>query len=62
MSGLDPEDWSELRALGHTVSTGAQSSGVNSIIRVQVNGTPTLQGGTDPRREGVVLGDTFVPQ
>ncbi len=41
---------------------GAQSSGVNSIIRVQVDGAPALQGGTDPRREGVVLGDTFVPQ
>ena len=51
-----------LRALGHTVSTAAQSSGVNSIVRVQVNGAPALQGGTDPRREGVVLGgDTFKP-
>ena len=50
-----------LRALGHTVSTAAQSSGVNTIIRTQVNGTNVLQGGTDPRREGVVLGDTFVP-
>ncbi|MEO8937064.1 MAG: gamma-glutamyltransferase family protein [Burkholderiaceae bacterium] len=51
-----------LRALGHTISTAAQSSGVNSIIRVQANGAPVLQGGTDPRREGVVLGgDTFVP-
>ena len=50
-----------LRALGHTVSTAAQSSGVNTIIRTQVNGVAALQGGTDPRREGVVLGDTFVP-
>ncbi|HEY4065714.1 MAG TPA: gamma-glutamyltransferase family protein [Burkholderiaceae bacterium] len=50
-----------LRALGHTVSTAAQSSGVNSIMRVQVNGAPVLAGGTDPRREGVVLGDTFTP-
>jgi gamma-glutamyltranspeptidase / glutathione hydrolase len=48
-----------LRALGHTVSLAAQSSGVNSIIRVQAGGE--LTGGTDPRREGVVLGDTFVP-
>ncbi len=50
-----------LRALGHTVSTAAQSSGVNTILRVQVNGAPALAGGTDPRREGVVLGDTFTP-
>ncbi len=50
-----------LRALGHTVSVASQSSGVNSIVRVQVGGAPALQGGTDPRREGVVLGDTFVP-
>ena len=50
-----------LRALGHTVSTAAQSSGVNTIVRVQVNGAPAWSGGTDPRREGIVLGDTFVP-
>ena len=50
-----------LRALGHTVSTAAQSSGVNSIMRVQLNGAPVLSGGTDPRREGIVLGDTFNP-
>ena len=50
-----------LRARGHTVSTGAQSSGVNSIIRVTVNGAPALAGGTDPRREGVVLGDNALP-
>ena len=50
-----------LRALGHTVSTAAQASGVNSIIRVQSNGAPALAGGTDPRREGVVLGDLFLP-
>jgi gamma-glutamyltranspeptidase/glutathione hydrolase len=50
-----------LRARGHTVSTGAQSSGVNSIIRVTVGGAPALAGGTDPRREGVVLGDNALP-
>ncbi len=50
-----------LRALGHTVGLGAQASGINSIVRVQLNGAPALQGGTDPRREGVVLGDTVVP-
>lgn len=50
-----------LRALGHTVSTAAQSSGVNSIVRTQSNAVTVLQGGTDPRREGIVLGDTFLP-
>ncbi|MEO7010344.1 MAG: gamma-glutamyltransferase, partial [Caldimonas sp.] len=50
-----------LRAMGHTVSTGSQSSGVNTIMRAQVGGAPVWAGGTDPRREGVVLGDTFVP-
>ncbi|MDA8453155.1 gamma-glutamyltransferase [Acidovorax sp. GBBC 3334] len=50
-----------LRALGHTVSTTAQSSGTATIIRVRRNGENVLQGGADPRREGVVLGDTFKP-
>ena len=50
-----------LRALGHTVSTSAQSSGTSTIMRVQRNGASVLQGGADPRREGVVLGDTFQP-
>jgi gamma-glutamyltranspeptidase/glutathione hydrolase len=50
-----------LRAMGHTVSTGAQSSGVNNVMRAQVKGAPVWAGGTDPRREGVVLGDTFLP-
>ncbi|RQS63411.1 gamma-glutamyltransferase family protein [Burkholderia sp. Bp8963] len=52
---------SGLVALGHKVSTAAQPSGVNTVRRVQVNQQPVLQGGTDPRREGVVLGDTFKP-
>jgi gamma-glutamyltranspeptidase/glutathione hydrolase len=46
-----------LRALGHTVSVSAQSSGVSTVLRVQVDGQPRLQGGADPRREGLVLGD-----
>lgn len=50
-----------LRALGHTIATGAQASGVNTILRTQLNGADALAGGTDPRREGVVLGDTFKP-
>jgi len=50
-----------LRALGHTVATGAQSSGINTVMRATVNGAAVWAGGTDPRREGFVLGDTFKP-
>jgi gamma-glutamyltranspeptidase/glutathione hydrolase len=47
-----------LRNLGHTVSVAAQSSGLSAIVRNLVNGLPVFVGGADPRREGVVLGDT----
>ncbi|MCU4121835.1 gamma-glutamyltransferase family protein [Variovorax sp. N23] len=50
-----------LRALGHTVSTGSQSSGISTIIRKPASGGLVLTGGADPRREGIVLGDTFTP-
>ena len=50
---------SGLRALGHTVSINAQSSGLGSIMRRAVNGKTILEGGADPRREGVVLGDVL---
>jgi gamma-glutamyltranspeptidase/glutathione hydrolase len=50
-----------LRDLGHTVSVGNQSSGLSAIIRATVGGAEVLVGGADPRREGVVLGDTFTP-
>jgi len=50
-----------LRALGHTVSTTAQSSGISTVIRTTAGGSPVLTGGADPRREGIVLGDTFTP-
>ena len=46
-----------LRNLGHTVSVAAQSSGTSTILRVNVDGKSLLQGGADPRREGLVLGD-----
>lgn len=48
---------SGLKAKGHTVNNAAQSSGVSTIMRVNVNGQSKLQGGVDPRREGIVLGD-----
>lgn len=50
-----------LRALGHMVSTGSQSSGISTIIRKPASGGLVLTGGADPRREGIVLGDTFTP-
>ena len=50
-----------LRALGHTVSVAAQSSGTGTVVRTQVNGAPAFVGGADPRREGLVLGDSFTP-
>ena len=50
-----------LRALGHTVSVAAQSSGTSTIVKTMVNGAATYVGGADPRREGLVLGDTAAP-
>ncbi len=47
-----------LRAMGHTVSVNAQASGIGTIIVRESNGTKVLTGGADPRREGIVLGDT----
>ncbi|MFC5608155.1 gamma-glutamyltransferase family protein [Variovorax soli] len=51
----------ELRAMGHTVNVGSQSSGVGTVIRLQDRNKGMLQGGADPRREGLVLGDAFTP-
>jgi gamma-glutamyltranspeptidase/glutathione hydrolase len=51
-----------LRALGHTVNTAQQSSGISTIVvRTAPAGWKYLEGGADPRREGIVLGDTFTP-
>jgi gamma-glutamyltranspeptidase/glutathione hydrolase len=50
-----------LRAMGHTVSVGAQSSGISTIVRTQTGSTSVLTGGADPRREGIALGDTPAP-
>jgi len=44
----------ELEALGHTIRAASMTSGLNLII---LRGDGRLEGGTDPRREGVVLGD-----
>ena len=48
---------SGLTAMGHGVATGAQSSGISTIMRIQKDGKWMLQGGVDPRREGIILGD-----
>lgn len=50
-----------LRAMGHTVSVAAQTSGIATIMVRQSDDKRVLSGGADPRREGVVLGDTFTP-
>ena len=51
-----------LRALGHTVNTGAQSSGISTILkRSNPQGFYYYEGGADPRRENLALGDTFKP-
>jgi gamma-glutamyltranspeptidase/glutathione hydrolase len=43
-----------LRELGHQVDLADQSSGLSAIVR----GAPGWTGGADPRREGLVMGDT----
>jgi len=49
-----------LRALGHTVNTAQQSSGLATLIkRSNPLGYYYYEGGADPRREGVVLGDLY---
>jgi len=51
-----------LTALGHTVSTAAQTSGLGAIlVRTGTGGLRYYEGGADPRREGAALGDTFRP-
>ncbi len=51
---------SGLRALGHTVSVNQQSSGIATILkRSNPAGAFYYEGGADPRREGVVLGDLY---
>lgn len=60
-SGANDSLITGLKALGHTVSTSAQASGIGTIIRATINGKAVLAGSTDPRREGLVLGDGVSP-
>jgi gamma-glutamyltranspeptidase/glutathione hydrolase len=46
-----------LEGMGHTTSGNAQSSGIATIRRVEKDGQWGLEGGADPRREGIALGD-----
>ncbi|MFZ5485734.1 MAG: gamma-glutamyltransferase family protein [Pseudomonadota bacterium] len=48
-----------LRARGHQVNLGAQSSGIATIMRTRWRGRTVLEGSADPRREGAALGDGF---
>ena len=50
-----------LRAMGHTVSVSSQSSGISTIVKATRNGATVLEGGADPRRENLALGDSFKP-
>jgi gamma-glutamyltranspeptidase/glutathione hydrolase len=50
-----------LRRLGHQVSTAAYASGVATIVRARRDGEDEWQGGADPRREGIALGDAPRP-
>jgi gamma-glutamyltranspeptidase/glutathione hydrolase len=58
--GADDALITGLRALGHTVTAAAQSSGISTIVRInRDDGRPAWAGGADPRREGLVLGDGY---
>jgi len=47
----------ELKARGHTIRIGEQTSGLQGIERIELHGVPLWFGGADPRREGVAKGD-----
>jgi gamma-glutamyltranspeptidase/glutathione hydrolase len=46
-----------LQAMGHQTNSNSQSSGIATIRRVEKDGQWVLEGGADPRREGIALGD-----
>jgi gamma-glutamyltranspeptidase/glutathione hydrolase len=60
-NGNDDALVSGLRALGHTVSTAQQSSGIATIVRrTGADGVTVFDGGADPRREGAALGNLLI--
>jgi gamma-glutamyltranspeptidase/glutathione hydrolase len=46
-----------LKARGHTIRLGEQTSGLHGIERMNVGGVSLWFGGADPRREGIAEGD-----
>ncbi|NRR31636.1 gamma-glutamyltransferase [Oxalobacteraceae bacterium] len=54
---IAPEVIEELRARGHQIREGEQTSGLQGIERRMVDGKEVWFGGADPRREGAVRGD-----
>jgi gamma-glutamyltranspeptidase/glutathione hydrolase len=46
-----------LKARGHAIRIGEQTSGLQGIERMEIHGVPLWFGGADPRREGVAKGD-----
>jgi gamma-glutamyltranspeptidase / glutathione hydrolase len=50
-----------LQSLGHTVNVAPATSGIATIIVRSATAGRYYEGGADPRREGVALGDTFKP-
>jgi gamma-glutamyltranspeptidase/glutathione hydrolase len=46
-----------LRARGHTLFIAPQFSGIATVVRLPAGGAVVLEGGADPRREGLALGD-----
>jgi gamma-glutamyltranspeptidase/glutathione hydrolase len=47
----------QLKARGHAIRIGEQTSGLQGIERMEIHGVPLWFGGADPRREGVAKGD-----
>jgi len=46
-----------LKARGHSIRIGEQTSGLQGVQRIEIHGVPLWFGGADPRREGVAKGD-----
>ncbi|QER40241.1 gamma-glutamyltransferase [Acinetobacter suaedae] len=46
-----------LKAKGHGVSNTAQTSGIATIMKVNIDNQSKYAGGVDPRREGIILGN-----
>lgn len=47
----------QLKSKGHNVRVMEQTSGSQGIMRMNIHGEETWFGGSDPRREGIVMGD-----